>query len=135
MQDLLLAQKRDRPAYCFQHLNLELRSHDGSLGANFAAASATPAPCPLSQRVSSRSGIRLSPNNTRFINILEEIRDTLCTVLLHSLRRRKVPRQDPAQQGNQVSMIAGGEFGRQAPERLRQQVYAATTPSRAATIP
>ena len=27
MQDLLLAQKRDRPAYCFQHLDLELRSH------------------------------------------------------------------------------------------------------------
>jgi hypothetical protein len=23
MQDLLLAQKRDRPAYCFQHLDLE----------------------------------------------------------------------------------------------------------------
>ena len=29
MQDLLLAQKRDRPAYCFQHLDLELRSCDG----------------------------------------------------------------------------------------------------------
>jgi hypothetical protein len=26
---LLLAQKRDRPAYCFQHLDLELRSCDG----------------------------------------------------------------------------------------------------------
>ena len=26
MQDLLLAQKRHRPAYCFQHLDLELRS-------------------------------------------------------------------------------------------------------------
>jgi hypothetical protein len=26
MQDLLLAQKRHRPAYCFRHLDLELRS-------------------------------------------------------------------------------------------------------------
>jgi hypothetical protein len=44
MQDLLLAQKRDRPAYYFQHLDLELRSHGGGGRANFTAASATPAP-------------------------------------------------------------------------------------------
>jgi hypothetical protein len=31
MQDLLLAQKRDRPAYCFQHLDLELRSNGDPL--------------------------------------------------------------------------------------------------------
>ena len=37
MQDLLLAQKRDRPAYCFQHLDLELRSCDDGSGANPAA--------------------------------------------------------------------------------------------------
>jgi hypothetical protein len=43
VQDLLLAQKRDRPAYCFQHLNLELQSHDDRARANFAA-SATLAP-------------------------------------------------------------------------------------------
>jgi hypothetical protein len=29
VQDLPVAQKRDRPAYCFQHLDLELRSYDG----------------------------------------------------------------------------------------------------------
>jgi hypothetical protein len=28
---LLLAQKRDRPAYCFQHLDLELRSNGDPL--------------------------------------------------------------------------------------------------------
>jgi spore coat polysaccharide biosynthesis protein SpsF (cytidylyltransferase family) len=44
MQDLLLAQKRDRPAYYFQHLTLELRSHDNGYRANLAAASATLAP-------------------------------------------------------------------------------------------
>jgi hypothetical protein len=44
MQDLILAQKRDRPAYCFQHLDLELRSRRGNCPVNLAAASATPAP-------------------------------------------------------------------------------------------
>jgi hypothetical protein len=34
MQDLLLAQKRNCPAYCFQHLDLELRSRDDGNGAN-----------------------------------------------------------------------------------------------------
>jgi hypothetical protein len=41
---LLLAQKRDRPAYCFKHLHLELHSHDSSAQANSAAADATPLP-------------------------------------------------------------------------------------------
>src|SRR5260370_24954995 len=42
MQDLLLAQKRYRPAYCFQHLDLELRSHDGGARANLASATLAP---------------------------------------------------------------------------------------------
>jgi hypothetical protein len=44
MQDLVLAQKRDRPAYSFQHLHLEIRSLDNGYGANLAATCATPAP-------------------------------------------------------------------------------------------
>jgi hypothetical protein len=35
-----VAQKRNRPAYCFQHLDLELRSHDDGARADFAAISA-----------------------------------------------------------------------------------------------
>jgi hypothetical protein len=31
---LLLAQKRDRPAYCFQHLDLELRPNVDPFGEN-----------------------------------------------------------------------------------------------------
>ena len=40
VQDLLLAQKRDRPAYCFQHLHLDLRFCDDSNGLNPAGATA-----------------------------------------------------------------------------------------------
>ena len=40
MQDLLLAQKRDRPAYCFQHLHLKLRF----CGVNPADATLLPYP-------------------------------------------------------------------------------------------
>ncbi len=43
MQDLLLAQKRHRPAYCFQHLDLELRSRDD--GSRATAAGASLCPC------------------------------------------------------------------------------------------
>jgi hypothetical protein len=45
----------------------------------------------------SRSGIRLTTNKTRFFNILGEIDDSGCTVLLHSRRpdkarkHRKIP--------------------------------------------
>jgi len=38
MQDLPLAQKRNRPAYCFQHLDLELRSCDDGNDADPADA-------------------------------------------------------------------------------------------------
>jgi hypothetical protein len=44
VQDLLLAQKRDRPAYCFQHLHLELRFCDDGNGVN--PGDATLLPCP-----------------------------------------------------------------------------------------
>ena len=44
MQDLLLAQKRDRPAYCFQHLHLELRFCDDGSGMNPADATLLPRP-------------------------------------------------------------------------------------------
>jgi hypothetical protein len=44
MQDLLLAQKRGRPAYCFQHLDLELRTNHDGAQANTVAGSASPAP-------------------------------------------------------------------------------------------
>ena len=43
VQDLLLAQKRDRPAYCFQHLDLEWRSRDHGYRANPAYAPLFPA--------------------------------------------------------------------------------------------
>src|ERR1700694_2881896 len=73
MQDLLLAQKRDRPAYCFQHLDLELRSHDDDGGrANLAAASAALAP---SHDVVARfkpEWNSLGVNKTRSFNILGE---------------------------------------------------------------
>jgi hypothetical protein len=44
VQDLLLAQKRDRPAYCFQHLHLELRFCDDGSGMNPAGATLLPRP-------------------------------------------------------------------------------------------
>jgi hypothetical protein len=46
VQDLLLAQKRHRPAYGFQHLHLELRFCDDGNGVN--PAGATLLPCPSS---------------------------------------------------------------------------------------
>ena len=73
MQDLLLAQKRDRPAYCFQHLNLELRSRDHGTGASFAAGGAA---------LASRHDVvacfgpkwnSVDGNNTRSFNILRGI--------------------------------------------------------------
>jgi hypothetical protein len=44
MQDLLLAQKRDRPACCFQHLHLELQSGADGNGTNPADATLLPSP-------------------------------------------------------------------------------------------
>src|SRR3981081_222503 len=72
MQDLLLAQKRDRPAYCFQPRHLELRSHHDDCRASFAASGAT---------LASRHDVvacfepewnSLGVNKTRSFNILGE---------------------------------------------------------------
>ena len=78
MQDLLLAQQRDRPAYCFQHLDLELRSHvrflDGGDRANCAAPGATLAPwCEVVARFGPEWN-SLGVNKTRSFNILGGIR-------------------------------------------------------------
>jgi hypothetical protein len=75
MQDLLLAQKRDRPAYCFQHLHLEIRSHDNGAPANFAAASATLAPRPDVVACFEPEWNSPDVNKTRSFNILAGIRD------------------------------------------------------------
>jgi hypothetical protein len=42
VQDLLVAQKRDRPAYCFQHLDLELRSQNHDLATVDAGRTSSP---------------------------------------------------------------------------------------------
>ena len=78
MQDLLLAQKRNRPAYCFQHLDLELRSDSDGSGAN--PADATLLPTPLVARFEPEWN---SPddNKTRFFNILGGVDDGGSTVL------------------------------------------------------
>jgi len=46
VQDLLLAQQRDRPAYCFQHLDLEYDSADdgGRVGVAPATRACPPTP-------------------------------------------------------------------------------------------
>src|ERR1700712_3777981 len=78
MQDLLLAQKRDRPAYCFQHLDLELRPNDDPLGESDQPSAADPA-------VLARFGAEwnsLGANKTRSVNILSGVRVASCTVLL-----------------------------------------------------
>jgi len=103
MQDLLLAQKRHRPAYCFKHLHLELRSHDDGCRASPAAAGATLA---LRQEVVARFERQwnsLGVNKTRFFNILGSVHDTGSTVLLYSLRQRKVPGRDLARQAVKFS--------------------------------
>jgi hypothetical protein len=69
MQDLLLAQKRDRPAYCFQHLDLELRSNWRSFGES--GQTSTPG-----QAVVARFGAEwnsIGINKMRGINILRPI--------------------------------------------------------------
>jgi hypothetical protein len=90
VQDLLVAQKRDRPAYCFQHLDLELRTHDGGCRANFAAASATLAPCRDVVACFEPKWNSLDVNKTRSFNILDEIQAAERTVLVHSPPYNKV---------------------------------------------
>jgi hypothetical protein len=88
---LLLAQQRDRPAYCFQHLDLELRSHHDSCRADLAAASARLAPWHDVVARFEPEWNSLGVNNTRSFNILGGIHDGRCTVLLHSPRQRDQP--------------------------------------------
>src|SRR5258708_22690541 len=76
MQDLLLAQKRERPAYCFQHLDLELRTHDDGASANFATARATLAPRHDVVACFEPQWNSLGVNKTRSFNILGVVRGT-----------------------------------------------------------
>jgi hypothetical protein len=73
MQDLLLAQKRDRPAYCFQHLHLELRSLDDGAQANFADATLAPRHDVVACFEPEWNS--LGVNKARSFNILAGIRD------------------------------------------------------------
>src|SRR5476649_180773 len=69
MQDLPMSQKRDRPAYCYQHLNLELRSHDDGGQTNLPP----PAPRLLPDTVVAcfePEWNSLAVNKTRSFNIL-----------------------------------------------------------------
>src|SRR5260221_14726660 len=92
MQDLLLAQKRERPAYCFQHLDLELRTHDdGAASANFATAFATLAPRHDVVACFEPEWNSLDVNKTRSFNILGGFETPERTVLLHSLQQGKTP--------------------------------------------
>jgi hypothetical protein len=69
---LLMSQKRDRPAYCFQHLNLELRSHDDGSQTNFAAPASRCSLIPLVACFEPEWN-SLGVNKTRSLNILEGI--------------------------------------------------------------
>jgi hypothetical protein len=91
MQDLLLAQKRGRPAYCFKHLHLELRSHDDGAQANFATAGATLAPRHDLVACFEPEWNSLDVNKTRSFNILGGFLRPERTVLLHSFRQSEVP--------------------------------------------
>jgi biotin synthase-related radical SAM superfamily protein len=103
MQDLLLAQKRYRPAYCFKHLHLELRSHDDGCRASPAAAGSTLAPGQDVVARFERQWNSLGVNKTRFFNILGSVHDAGSTVLRYSLRQRKVLGLDPARQAVKFS--------------------------------
>jgi hypothetical protein len=91
MQDLLLAQKRGRPAYCFKHLHLELRSLDDGAQADLTAASALPASRHDVVACFEPEWNSLDVNKTRSFNILGGFLTPECTVLLHSFRQSDVP--------------------------------------------
>src|ERR1700709_372458 len=78
MQDLLLAQKRDRPAYCFQHLDLELRPNVDSSGEN--GQTSAPGPAVLARFCAEWNSLEV--NKTRSVNILSGVQVASCTVLL-----------------------------------------------------
>src|SRR5579859_3641998 len=68
-----MAQKRTRPAYCFQHLDLELRSHDDGAPAGVAAVSAMFALRPHVVACFAPEWNSLDRNKTRFFNLLEAL--------------------------------------------------------------
>jgi hypothetical protein len=118
MQDLLLAQQRNRPAYCFQHLDLELRSdHDGRR-ANLAAASARLAPWHNVVARFEPKWNSLGVNKTRSVNILGAIHGAR----LHSFAAfaAATPHRFPPPwaRGGEVSVTADHGFCRQ---RLKNQ--------------
>jgi hypothetical protein len=73
VQDLLLAQKRDRPAYCFQHLDLEYASTTDGGRANLdtAIAALSPGPAVVARFRQKWNSVR--GNKTRSFNILGRI--------------------------------------------------------------
>jgi hypothetical protein len=90
MQDLPLAQNRDRPAYCFQHIDLELQS------ATTVAGRTLPPPAMLASwhDVVARfepEWNSLGENKTRSVNILGGVHDAGYTVLLRSPGTAKSP--------------------------------------------
>ena len=111
MQDMLLAQKRDLPAYCFQHLDLELRS-DGA-GANFAAAGATRAPLHDVVACFEPEWNSLDVNNTRSFNILGGIHGTGMHSFAAFAPAAQIPRAAIMRTGSEVFVISGNRFGRQ----------------------
>src|SRR5476649_1350971 len=88
MQDLLLAQKRDRPAYCFQHLDLELRSNCDPLAK--AVKRAPPGQAVVARFRAEWNSVEV--NKTRSFNILRPMRPGQCTVLLQFGDSRLNPR-------------------------------------------
>src|ERR1035437_10326413 len=126
MQDLLLAQKRDRPAYCFQHLDLELRSHDDGGRANLAGASATLAPCHDVVACFEPEWNSLGVNKTRSVNILGGIHHTG----MHSFAAFA-----PAGQTPPAATLRRGRSSFRDISRPALPARCARAPSRAATIP
>src|SRR3981189_421058 len=80
MQDLLLAQKRGRPAYFFQHLDLELRPR-GECDQTSAAG-----PAVLARFEAEWNSVRM--NKMRSFNILRAVHPGECTVLLQLDRQQ-----------------------------------------------
>src|SRR3979411_1213621 len=116
MQDLLLAQKRDRPAYCFQHRHLELRSHHDDCRASFAASGAT---------LASRHDVvacfepewnSLGVNKTRSFNILAGIADPGTYSFAAFAPAKQSPRPQSCAGVSEVFVISDGRFCRQALE-------------------
>src|SRR5450759_3838839 len=112
MQDLLLAQKRDRPAYCFQHLDLELRSHGHARRANSAASSATLAPRYDVVACFEPEWNSLDVNKTRSLNILGGIRHALMHGFA-AFAQAKSAGLEPCARRCEVSVMSGGRLCRQ----------------------